>query len=89
MQLLHLEIPCFRNLRDVVMDFAVQLGPMPGQADEAVKPIRSHALIGQNGTGKSNLIEALITIFRNLDLNQPAAFDYTLKYRLRGHELKL
>ncbi|WP_283744729.1 AAA family ATPase [Sideroxydans sp. CL21] len=89
MQLLHLEIPHFRNLRDVVMDFAAQLEPMPGQADEAAKPIRSHALIGQNGTGKSNLIEALITIFRNVDLNQPAAFDYTLKYRLRGHEVKL
>lgn len=89
MQLLTLKIPRFRNLRDVAMDFAVQLEFMPGQADRAAKPIRSHALIGQNGTGKSNLIEALITIFRNLDLNQPAAFDYTLEYHLRGHEVKL
>lgn len=29
-------------------------------ADTPRKPIRSHALIGQNGTGKSNLIKALI-----------------------------
>lgn len=89
MQLLSLKIPNFRNLRDVEMDFATQLEPMPGQADAISKPVRSHALIGQNGTGKSNLIEALITIFRNLDLNQPAAFDYTLEYRIRGHEVKL
>ncbi|HEX5337229.1 MAG TPA: AAA family ATPase [Gallionella sp.] len=89
MQLLSLKIPNFRNLRDVEMDFATQLEPMPGQDDAVAKPIRSHALIGQNGTGKSNLIEALITIFRNLDLNQPAAFDYTLEYRIRGHEVKL
>lgn len=89
MQLLSLKIPNFRNLRDVAMDFATQLEPMPGQADAVAKAVRSHALIGQNGTGKSNLIEALITIFRNLDLNQPAAFDYTLEYRIRGHEVKL
>jgi len=34
--------------------------------DAPGKAIRSHALIGQNGTGKSNLIEALVTIFREL-----------------------
>lgn len=89
MQLLHLEIPCFRNLRDVVMDFATQLEPMPGQADAVAKPIRSHALIGQNGTGKSNLIEALVTIFRDIDLNRDAAFDYTLEYSIRGHVVRI
>jgi len=90
MQLRHLAIPHFRNLRDVVIDFATQLSPMPGAAaDAAPKSIRSHALIGQNGTGKSNLIEALITLFRDVDLDRDAALDYTLEYEIRGHTVRL
>ena len=90
MQLRHLAIPHFRNLREVVIDFATQLSPMPGAAaDAAPKSIRSHALIGQNGTGKSNLIEALITIFRDVDLNRNAAFDFTLEYEIRGHIVRI
>ena len=90
MQLRHLAIPHFRNLRDLVIDFATQLSPMPGAASAALpKRIRSHALIGQNGTGKSNLIEALITIFRDVDLDRDAAFDYTLEYEIRGHVIRI
>jgi predicted ATPase len=90
MQLRHLNIPQFRNLRGVVIDFATQLEPAPRAAPEAVpKAIRSHALIGQNGVGKSNLIEALITIFRDVDLDRDAALDYTLAYEIRGHTVKL
>ncbi len=90
MQLRHLAIPLFRNLRGVVIDFATQLEPAPGAApDSAPKVIRSHALIGQNGVGKSNLIEALITIFRDVDLDRDAALDYTLEYEIRGHTVKL
>ena len=90
MQLRHLAIPHFRNLRDVVIDFATQLSPVPGAAADAVpKSIRSHALIGQNGTGKSNLIEALITIFRDVDLDRDAALDYTLEYEIRGRTVSL
>jgi len=96
MQLRQLAIPHFRNLRGVVIDFATQLSPMPGVATDAVaKAIRSHALIGQNGTGKSNLIEALLTIFRNIDLNLPAEthdkqpFDYTLEYEIRGRMVRI
>lgn len=90
MQLRHLAIPEFRNLRGVVIDFATQLVPAPGAPpDSAPKVIRSHALIGQNGVGKSNLIEALITIFRDVDLDRDAALDYTLEYEIRGHAVKL
>ena len=86
MQLKHLAIPHYRNLRDMAIDFATHLSPMPGAASEAVpKRIRSHALIGQNGTGKSNLVEALITIFRDIDLDRDASLDYTLEYEIRGH----
>jgi predicted ATPase len=90
MQLLHLIIPYFRNLRDVDIAFASHLSPAAGaSSDVAPKAIRSHALIGQNGTGKSNLIEALITIFRDVDLDREAAFDYTLAYSIRGHMVRI
>lgn len=90
MQLRYLAIPQFRNLRDVAIDFATQLEFSPeGASTTAPKAIRSHALIGQNGVGKSNLIEALITIFRDADLDRDAALDYTLEYEIRGHTVKL
>ncbi|WP_226858346.1 OLD family protein [Diaphorobacter aerolatus] len=88
MQLRHLAIPQFRNLRGVAIDFSTQLEPVPASAMTA-RAIRSHALIGQNGVGKSNLIEALITIFRDVDLDRDAALDYTLEYEIRGHTVKL
>ena len=90
MQLRHLAVPNFRNLRGLVIDFATHQEPLPGAASTAApKAIRSHALIGQNGTGKSNLIEALITIFRDVDLDRDAAFDYTLEYEIRGHVVRI
>jgi len=89
MQLLRIRIPTFRNLRNLDIDFATHLKPAVSATDAPPKPIRSHALIGQNGTGKSNLIEALITIFRDVDLDREAAFDYTLEYSIRGHAVRI
>lgn len=90
MQLLRIRIPAFRNLRGLDISFETHLQPIASTpADAPSKPIRSHALIGQNGTGKSNLIEALITIFRDVDLNREAAFDYTLEYTIRGHLVRI
>ena len=40
-------------------------------------------LIGRNGSGKSNVIEALVRIFRALDLgDEPVPFSYNLRYSL-------
>jgi predicted ATPase len=90
MQLKHLSFKDFRNLKDVSIDFDTQLTPSSDVFKAAPpKPIRSHALIGQNGTGKSNLIEALIMIFRNIDLDLDAPFDYTLEYEIRGHVIRI
>ena len=90
MQLLRIRIPAFRNLRELDIAFDTHLQSAAGTpADVPPKPIRSHALIGQNGTGKSNLIEALITIFRDVDLDREAAFDYTLEYGIRGHVVRI
>ena len=82
MQLLRFQVGYFRNLQRLELRFPTHLESEEGGAGRA---IRSHALIGQNGTGKSNLIEALITIFRDVDLDRDAAFDYRLEYAIRGH----
>ena len=39
--------------------------------------------------GKSNLIEAIVTIFRDLDLNEKTTFDYELTYQVRGHYVEI
>ncbi len=90
MQLLRIRIPAFRNLRDLDITFETHLQPIASApAGAQPKSIRSHALIGQNGTGKSNLIEALITIFRDVDLDREAAFDYKLEYGIRDHTVRI
>ncbi len=90
MQLRTLAIPHFRNLRHLAMTFTTELEPVEGAAmDEPVKRIRSHALIGQNGIGKSNLIEALITLFRDVDLDRDSSFDYMLEYEISGHIVRI
>lgn len=93
MRLQRIRIPAFRNLRELDIAFDAHGSDAAGAAADASQPppqpFRSHALIGQNGTGKSNLIEALITIFRDVDLDREAAFDYTLEYRIRGHAVRI
>jgi AAA15 family ATPase/GTPase len=39
-------------------------------------------IVGCNGSGKSNVLEALVSIFRNLDLGEAPPFSYVIKYRL-------
>lgn len=89
MQLLRIRIPVFRNLRDLDISFDTHLQSSESAINVLPKPIRSHALIGQNGIGKSNLIEALITIFRDVDLDREAAFNYTLEYSIHGHVVRI
>ncbi|MEM6192258.1 AAA family ATPase [Shewanella scandinavica] len=90
MQLRYLAIPQFRNLRNLEVNFATELGAvLDAPSSGSPKRIRSHALIGQNGTGKSNLIEALITIFRDIDLDREVAFNYTLEYEIRRHIVRI
>jgi predicted ATPase len=60
----------FKNLCDFRMDF-----------DETSEMT---VLVGRNGTGKSNLLEALTIIFRDLDLGERPRFSYELRYLCRG-----
>lgn len=85
MHLSRLKIREFRNLRD----FEIKFTPSAKDADGVDRDFRSHAVIGQNGSGKSNMIEAIVTIFRDLDLNQRTEFDYELDYECRGYALNI
>src|SRR4051812_29564629 len=70
MRIDRLAIPKFGNLEDFEIDF---------DEDEFAT-----VLIGENGTGKLNLIEAIVQIFGDLDLGQPSSFAYEIRYVCRG-----
>ncbi|MFD4643137.1 AAA family ATPase [Lentzea sp. NPDC058436] len=63
----------FKNLRDFSISF---------DADSSVS-----VLVGRNGAGKSNILEALTLIFRDLDLGQVASLSFKIRYQCRGHEV--
>jgi predicted ATPase len=85
MRLQRLKIPNFRNLRDFEITFTGSTTDVDGTS----RTFKSHAVIGQNGSGKSNMIEALVTIFRDLDLNESTPFDYELDYEVRGFQIRI
>lgn len=61
-----LRIPAYRNLRDFEINF------------DETQP--TTVLLGHNGSGKSNLIEAIVEIFRELDSGKSASFAYSMRY---------
>jgi ABC-type cobalamin/Fe3+-siderophores transport system ATPase subunit len=66
----------FKNLKDVTIDF---------NQDRLTT-----VLIGQNGTGKSNLIEAITDVFRYVDMNRsPPHFRYEIDYRIGSHKVRI
>ena len=73
MKLDKLWISEFKNLKDIEIDF---------DQDELVTVV-----IGWNGAGKSNVIEALVIIFRDLDLHKEPSFSYRLEYICRGNRI--
>ena len=75
MRLDWLKIAKFKNLQDFEIDF-----------DEGEL---STVLIGENGTGKSNVIEAIVEIFRDLDLGDNTSFAYAIAYNCQGHHVEI
>lgn len=72
----------FKNLEDFKIDID----------EKAMETV----LIGLNATGKSNFLEALVIIFRDLDLERPPkptlphpTFDYYIKYKCRGRTIEI
>jgi AAA15 family ATPase/GTPase len=49
----------------------------------------STVLLGQNAAGKSNLLEAIVIIFRDLDLEEQTSFNYSMEYECKGNLLKV
>src|SRR5215204_1390346 len=73
MKLDRLVIGSFKNLSGLSADFD----------EEQLTTV----VVGKNGTGKSNLIEALVMIFRHLDLDEPPPFRYQIEYVCRDHKV--
>jgi ABC-type cobalamin/Fe3+-siderophores transport system ATPase subunit len=77
MRLLRVYIDGYRNLKNVTVDFD--------------KDSLTTVVIGENGSGKSNLIEAIVEVFRAWDLGRPRIlkFSYTLEYSIKGKEISV
>ena len=76
MRLDRVYIDGFKNLKGVEIDF-----------DESRL---TTVVIGQNGTGKSNLIEAITDVFRFVDINRgEPRFRYEIDYRIETHKIRL
>jgi len=75
MKLDRLWIEDFKNLKDIEINF---------DQDELVTVV-----IGWNGAGKSNVIEALVIIFKNLDLGGLTKFSYRLEYLCHGKRIHI
>ena len=76
MRLDRIYIDGFKNLKGVDIDFD----------EERLATV----VIGQNGTGKSNLIEAITDVFRFVDMNRGAPrFRYEIDYRIGGRKVRL
>jgi len=76
MRLDRVYIDGFKNLKDVKIDFN----------EDRLTTV----LIGQNGTGKSNLIEAITDVFRYVDMNRgEPRFRYEIDYRIGNHSVRI
>lgn len=66
MKISGLKISGYKNLKNLEMDFE--------------KDVSLIALIGDNGSGKSNVLEALAIIFSRLSMEEKIDFDFELEY---------
>lgn len=64
----------FKNLHDFFID---------------INETKLHTfLLGQNAAGKSNFIEAIVLIFRDLDHENETSFNYEIQYKCSGNFIK-
>lgn len=75
MKIDRLKLQEFRNLKAFEIDF-----------DENAPTM---VILGRNGCGKSNLIEALVEIFRDLEDGKTSCFSYEIKYLCHGHRIEV
>ncbi|WP_394230276.1 AAA family ATPase [Shewanella colwelliana] len=70
-----LRLENFKNLTNFEVDFSLES--------------ERQVVIGRNGVGKSNILEAIAWIFRDLDLAEESDFEYAIRYRCRGSYVKV
>jgi predicted ATPase len=75
MRIDRLKLPSYKNLVDFEVDFD-QGSPR-------------QVIVGRNGVGKSNLLEAIVRIFRDLDLEEASSFEYEIEYFCRGRVVRV
>jgi len=85
MKILKLWISKYNNIDDIIFDFN--------------KSPLITLLVGQNGLGKSNFLEAVVFIFKHLHLTEkesdlttdlhPKFFSYTIEYLCKGNHIKI
>lgn len=75
MRIDRLEIPNYKNLKDFIIDID----------QSRMKTV----LLGKNASGKSNFLEAIVIIFRELDLDDPPTFKYILQYNCNDYIIKI
>ena len=76
MRIDRLWIDDFKNLKNIEIDFN--------------NKCLTTVIIGENGTGKSHLIEAIAFIFRNFDLDEPPPpFNFELDYHIDENSVRI
>lgn len=65
----------YKNLRDFSVDFDASSS--------------RQVVVGRNGVGKSNLLEALAWIFRQLDLQEESTFGYVIEYHCNNRFVRV
>ena len=77
MKLKKLQIQGYKNLEDITIDFSNNNG--------------TTLLVGNNGCGKSNILEAVSSIFGGLykDRIHKPHFNYHLEYRINNHDVDI
>lgn len=75
MRILRLNIKDYGNLQD--FEFKPDLKP------------QTTVILGRNGAGKSNLIEVLVEIFRDLEAADASSFYYELDYHIRDYSIQI
>lgn len=76
MKLTSLYIEEFRNLKQFTIDF-----------QKTTSFIQT--IIGRNGSGKSNLLEAIVIIFKGMVLEESPQFNFTMSYIYNSEEIKV
>lgn len=51
--------------------------------------VKHTVLLGQNAAGKSNFLEALVIIFRDLDLGVNPTFDFDIEYKCKTNNIRV